>query len=114
MYVLCTAREISGVNHGDAILSETPDGLVLHCRDCREDIPLEHVSIVHLIDDMEWNQTVDDIDTWISEPNPSVPLSTYRKVMSCMQRYPRARVTMGMLEPVARPIGRRQAGRRRL
>ena len=45
MYVLCTAREISGVNHGDAILSETPDGLVLHCRDCREDIPLDHISI---------------------------------------------------------------------
>jgi len=45
VYVLCTAREISGVNHGDAILSETPDGLVLHCRDCREDIPLDHISI---------------------------------------------------------------------
>jgi len=70
--------------------------------------------IVHLVDDMQWHPGLDDVEIWIAEPNPAVPLTTYRRVVSRMQRYPRARVTMGMLEPVARPIGRRQAGRRRL
>ena len=108
MMVLARVHMHNGLTHGQVILQELAKVLVAICRECHRTLDFSQVYRVELIDDLNWNPGLDDIEVWIREPNPRVPLATYNAVFAYTRHYPYMQLEMDSFDAYGKPLDRNQ------